>query len=71
MADELNHRIEQFNVQTGNFVKSFGKYGTGEGEFNHPISVCMDGEGHVVVADCDNNRIQVDKGWGIFVYIWR
>ena len=59
VADELNHRIQQFNVQTRNFVKSFGKYGTGEGEFNHPVSVCMDGEGHVVVADQDNNRIQV------------
>ena len=29
VADELNHRIQQFNVQTGNFVKSFGKKGTG------------------------------------------
>ena len=59
VADELNHRIQQFNVQTGNFVKSFGKEGTGDGEFINPLSVCMDGEGHVVVADCYNNRIQV------------
>ena len=29
VADEVNHRIQQFNVQTGNFVKSFGKKGTG------------------------------------------
>ena len=28
VADQLNHRIQQFNVQTGNFVKSFGKKGT-------------------------------------------
>ena len=25
VADECNHRIQQLNVQTGNFVKSFGK----------------------------------------------
>ncbi|XP_078348232.1 uncharacterized protein LOC144633264 [Oculina patagonica] len=60
VADELNHRIQQFNVQTGNFVKSFGKYGAGEGEFQNPVSVCMDCEGRVVVAECgNNNRIQV------------
>ena len=59
VADELNHRIQQFNVQTGNFVKSFGKKGTGDGEFMNPLSVCMDDEGHVVVADCCKNRIQV------------
>ena len=59
VADELNHRIQQFNVQTGNFVKSFGNKGTGGGEFKNPLSMCMDGEGHIVVADCNNNRIQV------------
>jgi len=59
VADELNHRIQQFNVQTGNFVKSFGKKGAGEGEFQNPGSVCVDDEGRVVVADYGNNRIQV------------
>ena len=59
VADELNHRIQQFNVQTGNFVKSFGKEGTGEGEFQNPASVCVDDEGRVVVAEFGNNRIQV------------
>ena len=33
VVDELNHRIQQFNVQTGNSVKSFGKRGTRGGEF--------------------------------------
>ena len=59
VADELNHRIQQFNVQTGNFVKSFGKPGTREGEFKNPVSVCVDDEGRVVVTDARNNRIQV------------
>ena len=59
VADDLNHCVQQFNVQTGNFVKLFGKYGTGEGEFQNPESVCVDCEGRVVVADCYNNRIQV------------
>ena len=59
VADELNHRIQQFNVQTGNPVKSFGKKGTRDGEFHNPVSVCVDEEGRVIVADCKNNRIQV------------
>ena len=59
VADELNHRIQQFNVQTGNFVKSFGKKGTGKGEFQDPVSVCMDDKGRVVVTEYYNNRIQV------------
>ena len=59
VADELNHCIQQFNVQTGNFVKSFGKKGTGEGEFQNPTSVCVTGEGHVVVVDSRNSRIQL------------
>ncbi|XP_078369637.1 E3 ubiquitin-protein ligase TRIM45-like [Oculina patagonica] len=59
VADDLNHRIQQFNVQTGDFVNSFGTYGTGEGKLQNPESVCIDGEGHVVVADFNNNRIQV------------
>ena len=59
VADQLNHRIQQFNVQTGNSVKSFGKKGTGDGEFENPVSVCVDEEGRVIVADFYNNRIQV------------
>ena len=59
VADRLNHRIQQFNVQTGNFVKSFGKKGTRDGEFQGPVSLCMDGEGRVIVAEYYNNRVQV------------
>ena len=59
VADQLNHRIQQFNVQTGNFVKSFGKKGTKDGEFRNPASVCVDEEGRVIVADYKNNRVQV------------
>jgi len=33
VADELNHRIQQFNVQTGNFVKRFGKWGQERASF--------------------------------------
>ena len=59
VVDELNHRIQQFNVQTGNSVKSFGKKETRDDEFENPVSVCVDEEGRVIVADHNNDRIQV------------
>jgi len=68
VADELNHRIQQFNIETGNFVKSFGKKGSGKGEFQDPVSVCMDDKGRVVVTEYYNNRIQVVTKDGKFVF---
>ena len=59
VADETNHRIKQFNVQTGNCVKSFGKRGKAEGEFISPCCVFMDSEERVVVTEYTNGRIQV------------
>ena len=59
VVDQLNHRIQQFNVQTGHSVKSFGKKGTKDGEFHNPASVCVDEEGRVIVAEYKNNRMQV------------
>ena len=68
VADELNHRIQQFNVQSGKCLKSFGKIGTGDGEFRFPSSVCMDNKGHVVVTEFNNNRIQVLTKDGVPVF---
>ena len=60
VADERNHRIQQLNVQTGNFVKSFGKKGSGDGEFRNPASDCITSDGRfIVVVDLNNSRIQV------------
>ena len=68
VADELNHRIQQFNVQSGKFVKIFGKKGRGDGEFRSPCSVCMDNKGQVVVTEFGNNRIQVLTKDGVPVF---
>ena len=58
VADKLNHRIQQFNVHTGNFLKAFGKYRSGEGEFLNPRGVCVDGDGRVAVTDRANNKFR-------------
>ena len=40
-------------------MNSFGRYGTGNGEFRDPVSVCLDDQGQIVVAEVYNNRVQV------------
>ncbi len=43
----------------GKFLSAWGKKGTGPGEFNLPHAVQVDRQGHIYVADRENNRIQV------------
>ncbi|XP_022807295.1 E3 ubiquitin-protein ligase TRIM71-like [Stylophora pistillata] len=60
VADECNHRIQRFNIQTGKCVKSFGKEGSGDGKLKFPTSVCITSDGRfIVVVDNGNSRIQM------------
>ena len=60
VADQLNHRVQQFNVQSAqNFVNSFGRYGNGDGNFKNPAGVCTDKEGRIILSDFNNHRVQV------------
>jgi DNA-binding beta-propeller fold protein YncE len=61
-----NSRVVKFN-RTGEFLKTWGKKGTGPGEFNLPHAVQVDAEGRVYVADRENNRIQVFDAEGKFL----
>ena len=42
-------------------VLTIGSEGNAAGEFNYPAGVAIDGEGHIVVADSSNHRVQVLK----------
>ena len=59
IADQLNHRIQHINIETGTVVKCFGKFGTGKVELRNPLDVCFDDEGRIVVTEWGSNRIQV------------
>ncbi len=41
------------------FKKEFGQNGTGPGQFRNPLSIAIDEEGRLYVADTENHRIQV------------
>ena len=43
----------------GDFVRSFGGRGRGEGEFVNPFGVSVDRDGFLYVRDQSNSRIQV------------
>ena len=57
VADHSGHRLQQFNLHSEKLLNTFGRSGTGMGEFKHPISVCMDGKGNIIVAKYSNNRV--------------
>jgi len=59
IADELNHRIQQINIQTGTVVRSLGQFGAGNGEFRNPVGVCLADKRRIVVTEGGNHRIKV------------
>ncbi len=64
-----NSRIVKFD-RDGKYLKEWGKYGSGPGEFNLPHSVVVDGEGRVYVGDRENKRIQIFDAEGTFLREW-
>jgi DNA-binding beta-propeller fold protein YncE len=64
-----NSRVVKFD-RDGKYLKAWGKYGTGAGEFNLPHSVAVDKEGRVYVGDRENQRIQIFDSEGYFIRQW-
>jgi len=52
------------------FVSQWGRQGTSDGEFSHPLSVAVATDGSVYVADRSNDRIQKFTSAGVFVSQW-
>ena len=51
----------------GNFLKAWGKMGSGPGEFDTLHSLAMDSRGRLFVADRGNSRIQIFDQDGKFI----
>jgi hypothetical protein len=60
-----NARIAKF-APDGRFLKSWGSRGTGQGQFDLPLSLATDARDNVYVADRGNRRIQVFDDEGVF-----
>ncbi|MCK4547376.1 MAG: 6-bladed beta-propeller [Candidatus Eisenbacteria sp.] len=69
VADTNNHRVVKFD-STGQWVRSIGTRGTGDGEFEFPRDVCVDSGGNIYVLDTGNNRVQKFDASGHFTLEW-
>jgi streptogramin lyase len=65
-----NGRVVKFS-NDGKFIKTWGKKGSGPGEFDTPHSIAMDSRGRIFVADRGNNRIQIFDQEGRFLDQWK
>jgi len=64
-----NSRIQKLTTD-GEYVASWGSYGTGEGRFDAPCGVAVDNAGNVYVTDQFNHRIQKFTDKGEFILKW-
>jgi len=69
VVDGANDRIEKF-TKTGTFIRTWGTYGTGNGQFDDPDDIALDSSGNVYVTDFGNNRVQKFKNDGTFIRKW-
>jgi DNA-binding beta-propeller fold protein YncE len=58
VTDTGNDRIQVFTLQ-GEFVKTVGSSGKGEGQFDEPVGISIGKDGAIYVADMYNRRVEV------------
>lgn len=64
-----NDRVSKFD-KNGKFLMSWGKTGSGPGEFRDPHTIAFDSQGRVFVGDRSNNRIQIFDQNGKHLETW-
>jgi len=64
-----NARVVKFS-KDGKFIRTWGKKGTGPGEFDTPHALAFDSKGRLFVGDRGNNRIQIFDQDGAFLEQW-
>ena len=66
VTDENTQCVAVF-IPNGQILRSFGRYGSRQGQFDNPRGLTLDGEGNILVADCWNHRIQKFTAQGQFL----
>ena len=66
MTEYGGHCVSVFSP-SGEKLRSFGTWGSGQGQFKYPSGVAVDGEGNILVADSNNHRIQKFTAEGQFL----
>jgi DNA-binding beta-propeller fold protein YncE len=65
-----NNRVVRFTMD-GQYVKEWGKKGSGRGEMSEPHTIAMDSRGRLFVGDRENNRIVIFDQDGTVLDEWR
>jgi DNA-binding beta-propeller fold protein YncE len=67
VIDSANFRVEKFDV-SGNFLRAFGSFGTGIGQFSSPLGIAVDPFNEsVYVSDYVNNRVEKFSSSGSYI----
>jgi chloramphenicol O-acetyltransferase len=70
VADSFNNRIQKFK-NDGSYIRKWGTYGSGDGQFHMPGAVATEySSTDVFVADTENDRIQKFTNEGDFIRKW-
>ena len=64
-----NARVHRFTPD-GEYLGGWGEVGTGQGQFMTPHAVWVDGQNRVLVADRENDRVQLFTRDGTFIEEW-
>ncbi|HMF33115.1 MAG TPA: 6-bladed beta-propeller [Candidatus Lokiarchaeia archaeon] len=55
---------------SGTYIRNWGVFGTGTGQFESPQGITINSTGEVYVADTNNNRIEVFSKVGTYIRQW-
>ncbi len=70
VTDACNHRICVFKTD-GAWVRNIGRLGSAPGELRFPYGLDQDSDGHLIVCEFGNNRVQkLDKQTGRGLATW-
>ena len=64
-----NAKVHKFSPD-GEYLFSWGEYGTDPGQFNLVHSVCIDSDGKVYIADRESHRVQIFDEQGGYLDQW-
>jgi tripartite motif-containing protein 71 len=68
--DSGDNRIQEFD-SNGKFIRTWGSFGTVDGQFNGPLGITLDyTQGYVYVTDTGNQRVEKFDGNGTFITSW-
>ena len=67
MVTEVEGHCVSIFSPSGEKLRSFGTHGSGQGQFEYPRGIAVDGDGNILVVDSNNNRIQKFTADGQFL----